>query len=147
MVSLRFSMDFGWFYLDLQCLAFGVQWISSGVPSGVFRCSFGFRQISDSFSSFQSVSKGFPLAFIGFPMFVQFSWTSFGFPGVFNGFPLVSLSLSMGFQWVSMGFQGFQWLSIGVPLVLNRFPLTLNAFPVDLNGCALDFLCFSMDFH
>ena len=67
---------------------------------------------------------------------------------VFNGFPLlVSLALSMDFQWVSMGFQGFQWLSIGVPLVLNRFPLTLNAFPVDLNGCALDFLWFSMDFH
>ena len=66
---------------------------------------------------------------------------------MFNGFPLVSLSLSMGFQWVSMGFQSFQWISIGVPLVLNRFPLTLDAFPVDLNGCALEFLWFSMDFH
>ena len=117
-------MDFGWFYLDLQCLAFGVQWISSGVPSGVFRYSFGFRQISDSFSSFQSVSKGFPLAFNGFPMFVQFSWTSFGFPGVFNGFPLVSLSLSMGFQWVS---NGLPWVS----KIFNGFPLAFLWFSID----------------
>ena len=98
--------------MSFERIAFGLQWISSGVSLAVEWTPFGFPV----------VFNGIPLISLSFSM--DFQW------------------VSMGLQWFSMDFHwcsfGSQWISFDVQCASFGSQWMCFVFPLIFNGCRRD---------